>query len=95
MSHLLPFASSREVVLAAVAEYGDALIYASKELRADRYIVNFAKACSRPQKLWKLLTVRFFVVLFVKKLQRRVEERDFEIWDEMQESEMSKRRRLC
>ena len=66
--------ADREVVLAAVAQYGDALQFASVELRADRYMVKFAMKCTRPQKLWKLLTVRFFVILFVKKLQHRVEE---------------------
>ena len=55
-----------------------ALEFASEELRADRYIVNFAKS-TRPQrlwKLWKLVTVRFFANLFVKKLQRRVKEHE-------------------
>ena len=76
--------ADREVVLAAVAEQSHALKHASKHLRADRYIVNFAKS-TRSQKLWKLLTVRFFVILFVKKLQRRIEKHervDFEkAWD--------------
>ena len=67
--------ADREVVLAAVAQCGDAVRHASKELRADCYIVSFAKS-TPPQKLWKLLTLRFFVILFVKKLQRRVEEHE-------------------
>ena len=66
--------ADRQFVLAAVKAGGDALQFASVELRADRYMVKFAMKCTRPQKLWKLLTVRFFVILFVKKLQHRVEE---------------------
>ena len=76
--------ADREVVLTAVAQAGyarkygkrlRALEYASEELRADRYIVNFAKS-TRPQRMWKLVTVRFFANLFVKKLQRRVKEHE-------------------
>ena len=80
--------ADRKVVLKAVAQCSYALKYASEELRADRYIVNFARS-TRPQKLWKLLTVRFFVILFVKKLQRRVEEHERVDFEEAWEANSS------
>jgi hypothetical protein len=69
--------ADREVVMAAVAENGDALLEASDELQEDLFFVWF-QARTRSKKLWTVLSVRFYVVLFVKKLQRRVEERDRE-----------------
>ena len=69
--------ADREVVMAAVAQNGDALEHASAELWNDPFFV-WLKARERLQKLWTVLTVRFYVVLFVKKLQRRVEAGDNE-----------------
>ena len=71
---------NKEVVLAAVAQHGRALQYASAKLRLDPFFV-WLKARKRLQKLWTVLTVRFYVVLFTKKLQRRVEERDRECFE--------------
>ena len=68
--------ADREVVLAAVAQDAEAFCWASL-LYADPFLIRFASR-TRPQKLWTLLTHRFLVVLFVKKLQRRVEARDRE-----------------
>ena len=42
--YILCRATSREVVLAAVAQNGEALLYASDELRADREVVLAAVA---------------------------------------------------
>ena len=69
--------ADREVVMAAVAEDGRALRLASAKLRTDPFFV-WLKARERLQNLWTVLTVRFYVVLFAKKLQRRVEARDNE-----------------
>ena len=84
--HALKWASvelkaDREVVMAAVArsEFG-AFLYASAELQADPFFV-WLKDRTRKQKLWTVLSVRFYVILFVKKLQRRVEARDNERFD--------------
>jgi len=76
----LQFASAelwadREVVMAAVAENCGALRHASAKLRTDPFFV-WLKARTRLQRLWTVLSLRFYVVLFVKKLQRRVESRD-------------------
>ena len=78
----LTFASAelradREVVMAAVAQNGDALRLASAKLRTDPFFV-WLKARERLQRLWTVLSLRFYVVLFAKKLQRRVEARDNE-----------------
>jgi len=69
--------ADREVVMAAVAQNGDALRLASAKLRTDPFFV-WLKARERLQRLWTVLSLRFYVVLFAKKLQRRVEARDNE-----------------
>ena len=63
--------------MAAVAQHGCALAFASAELRADSFFV-WLHSRTRKQKLWTVLTIRFYVVLFAKKLQRRVEAGDNE-----------------
>jgi len=63
--------------MTTVAQCEDALRYASAKLRNDPFFV-WLKARKRWQKLWTVLTIRFYVVLFVKKLQRRVEAGDNE-----------------
>jgi hypothetical protein len=63
--------------MAVVARDGDRLEFASAKVRNDPFFV-WLKARTRQQKLWTVLTVRFYVVLFVKKLQRRVEAGDNE-----------------
>jgi hypothetical protein len=60
-----------------VAQHGCALYYASDELQQDPFFF-WLMFRLREQKLWTVLTVRFYVVLFAKKLQRRVEARDNE-----------------
>jgi len=67
--------ADREFVLEAVAQNGRALRYASSKLQKDPFFV-WLKARTRKQKRWTVFSVRFYVVLFVKKLQRRVEAGD-------------------
>jgi len=66
------------VVMAVVARDGFALFYGSAKVRNDDPFFVWLEARTRQQKLWTVLTVRFYVVLFVKKLQRRVEAGDNE-----------------
>ena len=70
----------REVALAAVAQAHGALRFALAELKVDPFFVRL-KRLTPKQKRWTLLTLRFYVVLFVKKLQRRVEARDHELFE--------------
>ena len=67
----------RELILLAVAKNDRALEYASEELQADPFFV-WLKARTRKQRLWTVLSLRFYVVLFITKMQRRVEARDNE-----------------
>jgi hypothetical protein len=58
-----------------VAQNGRALRYASAKLKKDPFFV-WLKARTLNQKRWTVLTIRFYVVLFAKKLQRRVQAGD-------------------